>query len=66
MLGYNEIMKISEKTEGTFEIYFQHLTKNGEYVEVGFMMEKAGNLWELASKIVGGDKGNRGERRWEK
>ena len=27
MLGYNEIMKISEKTEGTFEIYFQHLTK---------------------------------------
>ena len=54
------IMKISEKTEGTFEIYFQHLTKNGEYVEVGdpltFMMEKAGNLWELAGKIVGGDK----------
>ena len=62
MLGYNEIMEISEKTEGTFEIYFQHLTKNGEYVEVGdpltFMMEKAGNLWELAGKIVGGDKEN--------
>lgn len=48
LLGYNEIMKISEKTESTFEIYFQHLTKNGEYVEVvdplSFMMEKAGNL----------------------
>ena len=65
LLGYNEIMKISEKTEGTFEIYFQHLTKNGEYVEVGdplsFMMEKAGNLWELAGKIVGGDKGKGGD-----
>ena len=39
--------------------------KNGEYVEVGdpltFMMEKAGNLWELASKIVGGDKGKGGD-----
>ena len=65
LLGYNEIMKISEKTEGTFEIYFQHLTKNGEYVEVGdpltFMMEKAGNLWELAGKIVGGNKGKGGD-----
>ena len=66
MLGYNEILKISEKTEGTFEIYFQHLTKNGEYVEVGdpvsFMMQKAGDLWDIASKIVGGNGEKRGGR----
>ena len=66
MLGYNEIMQISEKTEGTFEIYFQHLTKNGEDVEVGdpltFMMKKAGNLWELAGKIVGGKVGEVDEK----
>lgn len=65
LLGYNEILKISEKTEGTFEIYFQHLTKNGEYVEVGdpvsFMMQKAGDLWDIASKIVGGIKDKKGE-----
>lgn len=67
LLGYNEILKISEETEGTFEIYFQHLTKNGEYVEVGdpvsFMMQKAGDLWDIASKIVGGNGGETNDQK---